>query len=248
MNTIIERMVRFWWVYPVVLVLCLFIIACEYLFCTSPLLTNVCFYIVVLAFLSQIVCIVVLVFCKGHNEIPERRNKLLYLVIICLPLCVFATFFMFVVILFTGGMYDRFGQRHPIPEGVEYLIPLDGKIEEAKIDNQSQNDIVLYNGSQGGMYDYRVYLHEKLCGKIWIECYEVGKNERLSRNSIEKQTMLSVRPVDANILLPKKHFTIYEGVWGEYYVARIELWFMDSITHKSRKLIEKTYRVEGWER
>ncbi|MBP5375589.1 MAG: hypothetical protein J6Y38_04560 [Bacteroidaceae bacterium] len=48
--------------------------------------------------------------------------------------------------------------------------------------------------------------------------------------------------------MDKQEFTIYEGVWDDYYAARVEVWFKDAETRKERKLVEKVYRVEGWQR
>lgn len=46
----------------------------------------------------------------------------------------------------------------------------------------------------------------------------------------------------------QQEFTIYEGDWGDYYAARIEVWHKDAQTGMERKLMEKVYRVEGWMR
>lgn len=50
------------------------------------------------------------------------------------------------------------------------------------------------------------------------------------------------------LLKSRKRFTIYEGDWGDYYAARIEVWHKDAATGEETKLCEKTYRVEGWMR
>ena len=44
------------------------------------------------------------------------------------------------------------------------------------------------------------------------------------------------------------HFTIYEGRWGQYYGARFEIWFQSDSGGPERKLFEKNYKIQGWER
>jgi hypothetical protein len=43
-------------------------------------------------------------------------------------------------------------------------------------------------------------------------------------------------------------FTIYEGDWGKPYAARFEVWFFPDNGGKERKLIEKNFKIEGWQR
>ena len=50
------------------------------------------------------------------------------------------------------------------------------------------------------------------------------------------------------LVADKQQFSIYEGDWGDYYAARIEVWHKDASTGVETKLLEKTYRVEGWMR
>jgi hypothetical protein len=43
-------------------------------------------------------------------------------------------------------------------------------------------------------------------------------------------------------------FTIYEGDWGKPYAARFEVWFQPDSGAMERKLLEKVYKIEGWQR
>ena len=42
--------------------------------------------------------------------------------------------------------------------------------------------------------------------------------------------------------------TIYEGNWGQFYGARFEVWFKPDSGGAERKLLEKNYKIQGWER
>ena len=44
------------------------------------------------------------------------------------------------------------------------------------------------------------------------------------------------------------HFTIYEGDWGKPYAARFEVWFTSESGDSDRKLMEKVFKIEGWQR
>ena len=70
----------------------------------------------------------------------------------------------------------------------------------------------------------------------------------MSEESIRKATTQKTEGSDHfTCHVNSKRFTISEGDWGEYYAARIEVWFKDS-NGKERKLMEKVYAVEGWMR
>ena len=50
------------------------------------------------------------------------------------------------------------------------------------------------------------------------------------------------------LFLSNTHITIYEGDWGKPYAARFEVWFVPDSGSPQRKLIEKVYKIEGWQR
>ena len=41
---------------------------------------------------------------------------------------------------------------------------------------------------------------------------------------------------------------IGEGDWGKYYAARFEVWFDPDSGAPERKLLEKNFKIEGWQR
>ena len=64
---------------------------------------------------------------------------------------------------------------------------------------------------------------------------------------------LAAEIVQAETLLREKFlyengFTIYEGDWGKPYAARIEVWFRPDSGQPERKLLERTCKIEGWQR
>ncbi len=80
-------------------------------------------------------------------------------------------------------------------------------------------------------------------------CFEVTKNLPLSETRISKESRVEIKPTNSfSKVVDQQRFFIYEGVWGDYYAARIEVWFKDAKTKEEKKLLEKVYRVEGWMR
>jgi hypothetical protein len=46
----------------------------------------------------------------------------------------------------------------------------------------------------------------------------------------------------------KAGFTVYEGDWGKPYAARFEVWFEPDSGKGQRKLSERVFKIEGWQR
>ena len=146
---------------------------------------------------------------------------------------------------------DEFGKKHPIPEGLEYSIPSDYvKSAVAHADSLDTDSYLrIWNDHQGGMYKYDFYYGALPAGDIYLKCFEVTENKQLSADSILQATMVSIENSSTFAqIVCKQPFTIFEGDWGEYYAARIEVWHRDAATLQEQKLYEKIYRVEGWMR
>ena len=145
---------------------------------------------------------------------------------------------------------DHFGKQHPIPEGLEYQLPLNSSFEQEPVDSlDDRTYLQLWNGYQGGLYEYDFYYPYLPAGDIFLRCYEVTKEIPLSEDRLPEASKVSVDSTSFfTQLVDKQEFTIYEGEWGDYYAARIEVWFRNAGTGEERKLLEKVYRVEGWMR
>ena len=86
-------------------------------------------------------------------------------------------------------------------------------------------------------------------GKVFLRCFEVTENIHLSAGRIRMDSSAEVKDhTEFGIVVDKQKFIISEGDWGDYYAARIEVWFKNANTGEETKLLEKIYRVEGWER
>ena len=146
---------------------------------------------------------------------------------------------------------DGFGKDNQIPEGLEYNLPLSAESDKVEVIDSLDNNsfLQIWNDIQGGMYKYDFYYGSLGSGEIFLRCYEVTNNTPLSEDRIIERSRVTISPQKQfGQVVDKQPFTIYEGDWGDYYAARIEVWFKSAETKKESKLLEKVYRVEGWMR
>ena len=138
----------------------------------------------------------------------------------------------------------------------EELSRLDALKDEAGIDAimpdpkkyvpQQMVDFKLINGMQGGIYRYLATVDPGEDGEVYLRAYEVTKGTRLSADRMKQRTLEKVTGGGKKTIGIGKEFTIYEGDWGKYYAARVEIWFIPTKGGKPRKLKEKLFRVQGW--
>ena len=170
-------------------------------------------------------------------------KKIWYILPIILILAVLA-----LILLFSRSS-DKFGKNHPIPEELQFSLPLDSLSTPAVDTLDSRSWLVLRNDIQGGIYNYDFYYTPLPAGEIFLRCFEATENIPLSEKEIEERSKVQIDSTASfSQLVNKQQFSIYEGDWEDYYAARVEVWFRDAATKQEKKLLEKVYRVEGWTR
>lgn len=169
--------------------------------------------------------------------------------IACL-ICVGIYFAAVSILSSAGQQTDSFGKDHPIPQGMAYEIPMQENAPEPAVDTLSKDSYLqLWNGIQGGIYNYSLYYPALPDGEVYLRCYEATGNIELSASRLREASTVIVKDhTDFGIVADKQQFSIYEGDWEDYYAARIEVWHKNASTGEETKLLEKTYRVEGWMR
>ena len=163
------------------------------------------------------------------------------------------------------GAGDNFGKRHPIPAGMEYYTTgitaeYGNANAQAYLDSLViERGIVMVDYGQPGQYRYMAYvpaIPEK--GHIYLKLYEATTDFPLSEY-IKTHTTLPVEASDtARIYMMKDEdpdtwrasdrFRIQEGSWGDYYAARVELWYKPESSDEEKLLHSVIYKVEGWSR
>ncbi len=144
-----------------------------------------------------------------------------------------------------------FGNDHPIPNGLEYNLPLEeDSCQTNPVDSLDPSTyLTIRNSFQGGIYTYDFYYNSLPAGEIYLKCFEVTENLPLSEERITEKSRVKINSTSSfSKLVDRQEFTIYEGDWRDYYAARIEVWYKNAATKQEKKLLEKVYRVEGWMR
>ncbi|MBR6464156.1 MAG: hypothetical protein IKS81_02560 [Verrucomicrobia bacterium] len=118
---------------------------------------------------------------------------------------------------------------------------------DTNIRKDAQPDIILYNDFQGGIYNADIWCNPGEPGLLYLKAFEITQGTPLSEDRMPNaKAGYSGDPNE--MFLREMGFTIYEGNWGQYYGARFEVWFKPDSGQPDRKLLEKNFKIEGWER
>ncbi|MEX2670777.1 MAG: hypothetical protein WD294_01565 [Phycisphaeraceae bacterium] len=128
-------------------------------------------------------------------------------------------------------------------ETIQQMLPT-GSIQSG------QPSIELRESFQPGIYDGWIWLNPGEPGMIYLKAFEVTQGTRLSVGRLQERSNEWVGWTDDAdaLFLSNTHFTIYEGDWGKPYAARFEVWFVPDDGGPERKLLEKVFKIEGWQR
>ena len=235
--------VKFWWIFPIVnLVSALLIVPSA----NHNLwgLTSALFIVFVVLLVVQGI---IFIYCLCKKEWWQSVGSAIGCIV-----CFIAFYIIsFIYLIVSSSQPDPFGKEHPIPEGMEYEIPLNENAPvEVIVDGFSEKECLqVWNDFQGGLYQYSFYYPELPDGDVFLRCFEVTENIELSTSRLRKaSTVKVIDHTEFGMIADKQNFTIYEGDWGDYYVARIEVWHKNASSGEETKLLEKIYRVEGWMR
>ena len=108
----------------------------------------------------------------------------------------------------------------------------------------------LQNSFQPGIYDSEIWLNPGESGMIYLKAFEVTNETILSEHELKVYSNEWIGWSDnpEELFLSNTNFTIDEGDWGKPYAARFEVWFVPDSGEPERKLMEKVFKIEGWQR
>lgn len=108
----------------------------------------------------------------------------------------------------------------------------------------------LLTGIQPGIYGVVYSLNPGEPGSVYLKAFEVTKGTPLSVDRLEatSKTRMTWSADPSEMFGAKAGFTIYEGDWGKPYAARFEVWFKPDSGKVDRKLAERIFKIEGWQR
>ena len=240
MKTMKRFFIKYWWAFPIMLALSM--LALIVLFTKTPsILETIIGILLLFVIIALLISWVLLLINKQWLKfLLSFTVSFVVGCILLIPLTLSAM---------SGP--DGFGKDHPIPEGLEYNLPLPFESEKVEpVDSlNNQTYLQIWNDIQGGLYKYDFYYGSLGRGEIFLRCYEVTSNMALSEDRLIEESRVKVSPQKQfGQVVNKQSFTIYEGDWDDYYAARIEVWFKNAETNQESKLLEKVYRVEGWMR
>lgn len=155
---------------------------------------------------------------------------------------------LFIVIFFyVLNPRDAYFLSLKIPDNIEYKVPLDLKTQNSTDSimtlSQKHGEFIIANYAQGGHYKIFIWVNPKEEGRIYLKAFEEKGNIPLSADRLRDKTETKV--INDELKCYSSEFTIYEGAWENYYIARIEVWF-NPINGDDYKLNDELYRVEGW--
>lgn len=149
---------------------------------------------------------------------------------------------------------DKWADNLTIPDNITLNVPLGNgspvRPDSVILSPWTAPRFELYHSFQPGLYEYDYWTREIEKGTIYLKAYEITQEYALSTHQLPEQSAVKVNNPSNDIMLfgTTKAFTIYEGDWGKPYAARFELWFKPDNGGEEKKLLEKNYRIEGWQR
>ncbi len=145
-----------------------------------------------------------------------------------------------------GYLQSEFGAllQQPAWEAIRTMLTASGGVR------RSEPELVLRKSFQGGIYDSEVWANPGEPGMVYLKAFEVTKGTPLSAEALKRSSGEWIGWSDdpGEVFLANSHITVYEGDWGKHYAARFELWFVPDSGAAERKLLERVFRIEGWQR
>lgn len=175
----------------------------------------------------------------------KRQKNRLITVVAAGAFCILAFLAVSFFGIFFAGENDHFGARHPIPAGTRYSVPADSFADLNPDSTVNDSWMMLCNDCQPGIYRLICYAPSLPDGEIYLKASEITTGTELS---IRFHPVVVAQHIDFSKIIDNEKLTIYDGIWGEPYGARIEVWYKDGKTGDCRKITERVWRVEGWMR
>jgi len=218
----------------------LILVLCE--LTDEPILHNFSFYLFIIGFLGLLISTVF--------QFAKRRWLPAIFTTILIAISIVALFIYAVVLILNESlMPDNYADNLKIPTNIIINDPLNQP-------KPSEMDFFIYKSLQPGLYQYVFWTKRIDKGIVYLKAYEITQNDPLSEDRFkERSTIFVLNQTDSLIAFEidkgyselGRPFTIYEGDWGKPYAARFELWFAPDNGGKEQKLLEKNYKIEGWQ-
>jgi len=107
--------------------------------------------------------------------------------------------------------------------------------------------IVVIGGGYRG-YDFYMWHKPTEKGELYIKAFELTQNVRLSERKLNNRIKNEITKLDDKYKLYTGNTVIEEGTFSNFYPTRFELWFKSESSGIEKKLTEKNYVIDGWDR
>ena len=192
---------------------------------------------------------------SGIRKLIKKEFKIGLIQVVSFLISGFAIMIFTTFAVMFGPSEDFFADNLKIPSNILISEPINLNVGEHRPDTIDKFPLEnlrfqLYNSFQPGLYEYDIWINSKERGIAYLKAYEITKNIELSSDRLKKRSSIRIEKTNDSIVRfgTKDIFTIYEGDWGKPYAARFELWFKPDNGGAERKIIEKNYKIEGWQR
>lgn len=101
-----------------------------------------------------------------------------------------------------------------------------------------------------GTYEAKIWVNPAEAGRVYLKAFEVTKGTQLSAGELIANSSEAIGWSDNpnELFFAGSNFMISEGDWGKPYAARFEVWFIPDAGTPQRKLLERVFKIEGWQR
>jgi hypothetical protein len=115
-----------------------------------------------------------------------------------------------------------------------------------KLKVETEKIFVVGNGYSG--YSFFMWHKPTEKGEIYIKAYEMTQKIQLSESELSSKTKNKINELGEKYKLYNGNSLIFEGTFANFYPVRFELWFKSEITGNEKKMAEKNYVIDGWDR
>ena len=177
--------------------------------------------------------------------------KILKIILISVGLLVLLAIGLFFGSIWYYSWQDSKFYNIEIPEGENYQKPTE-YLNNKEVDSlkaltvDSEKIEIIGTGYSG--YDFYMWHKPTEKGEIYIKAFEITKNQRLSEWKLTNRTKNTISELSDDYRLFTGSTVIDEGTFEKYYPARFELWFKSANDEIEKKLTEKSYLIDGWDR
>jgi hypothetical protein len=177
--------------------------------------------------------------------------KILKIILISIGILVLLAIGLFFGSIWYYSWQDSKFYNIEIPQSEKYQKPTEylnsSQIDSLKALTVDSEKIEIIGTGYGG-YDFYMWHKPTEKGKIYIKAFEMTKNRRLSEWKLTNRTMNTITELSRNYKVFTGSTVIDEGTFDKYYPVRFELWFKPSDNGTEKKLTEKSYLIDGWDR